>query len=313
MDKSDMKGRQMNLEKMETELRNPDTMNIDHCSTMEIVSLINQEDHKVADAVKTQLKQIADMIDAISEKLKKGGRLIYMGAGTSGRLGVLDAAECMPTYGVPEGMVIGLIAGGEKAMFKAQEGAEDSEELGRNDLIRLNLNENDSVVGLAASGRTPYVIGGLKYGRECGSFTGSVSCVSHAAVSSYADVAVEAVTGPEVITGSTRMKAGTAEKMICNMISTGCMIRYGKVYQNLMVDVQPTNDKLVERSKHIISDSTGCSLEKAALLLEQSGMSVKKAILMEIAGCDAARASELLKQANGNVRGAIVKAEENHG
>lgn len=306
MDRKDMS---MNLKNMETEMRNPVTMHIDRCSSREIVKLINDEDHKVADVVETQLDQIAAVIDAVSARMKKGGRLIYMGAGTSGRLGVLDAAECLPTYGVSPDLVVGLIAGGKDAMFRAKEGAEDSAELGEKDLKDLHLCEKDSVVGLAASGRTPYAEGGLKYARSIGAFTASVACVSHADISALADVAIEAVTGPEVVTGSTRMKAGTAEKMICNMISTGTMIRYGKVYENLMVDVQPTNDKLVERARNIIAESVGCSYEKASKLLEDSGFTVKIAILMGITGCDREHAQDLLNQSEGNVHDAIVNAE----
>lgn len=298
---------------METERRNESTMDIDRCSTLELVEKINAEDQKVADAVAGQKMMIAALIDACSTRMKKGGRLIYMGAGTSGRLGVLDASECPPTYGVSPDLVVGLIAGGKEAMFRAQEGAEDSEECGVKDLQEIGLSSNDTVVGLAASGRTPYVIAGLKYARSIGACTGSVSCVSNARMSSFADYAIEAVTGPEAVTGSTRMKAGTAEKMICNMISTGVMIRYGKVYENLMVDVQPTNEKLVHRAARIISDATGCSDEQSEHLFAASGRDVKIAILMGIADTDRSNAQALLQASGGNVHDAIVKAEEKFG
>ncbi|MGM9940684.1 MAG: N-acetylmuramic acid 6-phosphate etherase [Bulleidia sp.] len=295
----------MNFEKMETEGRNPSTMDIDRCSTLEIVEKINAEDRKAAEAVASQKVQIAEIIDRVSERLVKGGRMIYIGAGTSGRLGVLDASECPPTYGVSPDMVMGIIAGGENAMFKAKEGAEDDPDLAVSDLKALNLNENDSVIGLAASGRTPYVKGGLDYARSIGAYTAAVSCVSNAEISAHADTAVEAVTGAEVVTGSTRMKAGTAEKMICNMLSTGCMIRYGKVYENLMVDVQPTNEKLVQRAKRIIAQAVRCDGEKAAQLFEKSGRDVKIAIIMGVGGLTCDQAHERLSLRNGNVHDAI--------
>lgn len=300
----------VNLEKMDTEKRNQNTLNIDCCSSLEIVEKINTEDAKVASVVATQKVKIAEIIDNASARMKKGGRLIYMGAGTSGRIGVLDASECPPTYGVSPELVVGLIAGGRNAMFKAKEGAEDDSELGKADLKDLNLNETDTVIGLAASGRTPYVIGGLDYARSIGVYTASVSCVKNAEVSAHCDTAVEAVTGAEVITGSTRMKAGTAEKMICNMISTGCMIRYGKVYENLMVDVQPTNEKLVVRAKRIISEAAECSEEEAERLFEESGHDVKIAILMGKGYCSRELAAEHLENTGGNVREAILRSEK---
>ncbi|MDY6281778.1 MAG: N-acetylmuramic acid 6-phosphate etherase [Erysipelotrichaceae bacterium] len=289
----------------ETEMRNPDTMDIDRCSALEIVEKINHADSGVAASVGTQKAVIAGLIEACAERMKKGGRLIYMGAGTSGRLGVLDASECPPTYGVSPDLVVGLIAGGRNAVFKAVEGAEDSKGLGVKDLKDIGLTALDTVVGLAASGSTPYVIGGLEYAGEIGACRGSVACVSDALISKYADYAIEAVTGPEVITGSTRMKAGTAEKMICNMISTGVMIKYGKVYENLMVDVQPTNIKLVGRSKRIIAQAVNCDAERAAELFEESGHDVKIAILMGLAACSREEAETILSRHGGNVREAI--------
>lgn len=300
----------MELDKMETETRNANTMDIDNCSSSEIVEKINREDAKVAEAVGKKKEQIAEIIDKVSERMKKGGRLIYIGAGTSGRLGVLDASECPPTYGVCSDLVVGLIAGGQSAMFKAKEGAEDDYDLGRNDLVDLHLNANDSVIGLAASGRTPYVIGGLDYAKSIGAYTASVSCVSDSEVSLHCETAVEVITGPEVITGSTRMKAGTAEKMICNMISTGCMIHYGKVFENLMVDVQPTNEKLVVRAKSIIAEAVHCDAKEAEKLFEASGKNVKIAILMGKGKCDKNMAEKNLAQCNGNVHHAIVHTME---
>ena len=301
----------MNLASIETEVRNSDTMDIDHVSALEIVEKINHEDHKIADAVAAQKVQIAEIIEKASKRLKKGGRIIYIGAGTSGRLGVLDASECPPTYGVSPDLVIGLIAGGEGAMFKAKEGAEDDPLLAQNDLKNIGLNENDTVIGLAASGRTPYVIGGLEYARSIGAYTAGVCCVSNAKISAYADTAVEVITGPEAVTGSTRMKAGTAQKMVFNMISTGCMIRYGKVYENLMVDVQPTNEKLVERAGRIISQAVGCDIDTAHRLFEESERDVKIAIIMGCGHISKDQAVQCLDQAGGNVHDAIVAAKEN--
>ena len=300
----------MNLATIETEVRNVDTMDIDHVSALEIVEKINREDHKIADAVALAKNQIAEIIENASSRLKEGGRIIYIGAGTSGRLGVLDASECPPTYGGSADLGMGLIAGGEDAMFKAKEGAEDDPDLAVEDLKKITLCSKDTVIGLAASGRTPYVIGGLDYARSIGAYTASVSCVSNAVISGHAQTAVEVITGPEAVTGSTRMKAGTAQKMVCNMISTGCMIRYGKVYENLMVDVQPTNEKLVERAGRIISQATGCDIEKAHQLLEESGRDVKIAIIMGCGNISADEACACLDRADGNVHDAIVAAKE---
>lgn len=300
----------MNLATIETEARNMDTMDIDHVSALEIVEKINREDHKVADAVALAKNQIAEIIEKAVQRLKEGGRIVYIGAGTSGRLGVLDASECPPTYGVSADLVMGLIAGGEDAMFKAKEGAEDDPDLAVEDLKRITLSSKDTVIGLAASGRTPYVIGGLDYARSIGAYTAAVSCVSNAKISEHAETAVEVITGAEAVTGSTRMKAGTAQKMVCNMISTGCMIRYGKVYENLMVDVQPTNEKLVERAGRIISQATGCDLEKSHQLLEESGRDVKIAIIMGCGNINAEEAHNCLEGAGGNVHDAIVAAKE---
>lgn len=300
----------INLKILETEQVNPNSQNIDIMDTIDILNIINREDQTVALAVKKVLPQIAELVDHIHERMMRGGRVIYIGAGTSGRLGVLDASECPPTYGVGASLVQGIIAGGFSALLKAKEGAEDSLELARHDLENIGLTPNDTVIGLAASGRTPYVIGGLDYANEIGAYTGAVSCVYHAKISEHAKAKIEAVVGPEVITGSTRMKAGTAQKMILNMISTALMIKYGKVYKNLMVDVQPTNEKLVERAKHIIMSSSGCSYEEAADYLEQSGSNVKIAICMAITKLSKSDCDIILKKAQGNISKAIRSLRE---
>ncbi|RVU70785.1 MULTISPECIES: N-acetylmuramic acid 6-phosphate etherase [Lactobacillus] len=284
----------MAIKDLETEKRNPNTMHIDTMSTLEMVKTINREDQKVAEAVGTQDAKIAKAIDLASANYRQGGRLIYIGAGTSGRLGVLDAAELVPTYGIKPERAIGLIAGGKGAMYVAVEGAEDSEELAQKDLRDLNLNKKDIVIGLAASGRTPYVIGGLNYASHVGAVTIAVACVKDSKIGQVAQVPIEAVVGPEVITGSTRMKAGTAQKMILNMISTGVMIRQGKVYQNVMIDVLPTNQKLVDRACRIVKAVTGVAKEKAEKILHQADKNVPLAIVMAKTGLPVAEAKKLL-------------------
>ena len=246
----------MNLDKLTTESRHPETMNLDGMSLAEMLAKMNQEDRKVPVAVELALADIEAVVKAAIASFKQGGRLIYMGAGTSGRLGVLDAAECVPTFGVSPEMVVGLIAGGEQAMTVAVEGAEDSTVLGKEDLVALNLTAKDTVVGIAASGRTPYVIGALEYATQVGASTATIACNLNSEISQYSQMPIEVDCGPEVLTGSTRLKAGTAQKLILNMISTASMIGIGKVYQNLMVDVQATNEKLEERSKRIIMEAT---------------------------------------------------------
>ena len=244
----------MDINKMTTEQRNEKTMHLDELSTEDFVALMNQEDQTVAQAIAKENTSIARVIDTVIEGFKQGGRLIYMGAGTSGRLGVLDAAECVPTFSVTRDDVIGLIAGGAKAMTEAVEGAEDSKTLGKQDLKHLKLNETDTVIGLAASGRTPYVIGGLEYANTIGANTAAIACNKNTAIGAVADIAIEIEVGPEILTGSTRLKSGTAQKLVLNMISTGAMVGIGKVYENLMVDVQPTNEKLRRRALNIISE-----------------------------------------------------------
>jgi len=295
----------VDLSKLGTERRNEATFGLDTMSVSQACNIMNAEDHKVADAVQQQLPQIQALITQTIECLKKGGRLIYLGAGTSGRLGVLDAAECVPTFGVSPDLVVGLIAGGMKAMTVAVEGAEDDAALGRQDLIDLKLTPHDMVVGIAASGRTPYVIGALDYAREIGASTGAISCNKDAEISKHATYPIEVDCGPEFLTGSTRLKSGTAQKLILNMISTISMIGIGKVYNNLMVDVKPTNEKLVARAKRIIQEATECSPEVAEQAFEAAGRDVKVAITMVLTGESPEQARSRLAKANGFVREAI--------
>ena len=297
----------LSLDSLDTERRNINTMNLDELSAVEIIEKINQEDKKIADCVEPAIQKIGEAVDFAVESIKRGGKLIYIGAGTSGRLGILDASECPPTYGVPFDMVIGIMAGGDKAMRKAVEGAEDSKELAVNDLKELELSEKDTLVGLAASGRTPYVIGGLEYAKGLGAKTIAVSCVRNAKISELADAPIEVVVGAEAVTGSTRMKAGTAQKMVLNMISTTTMVKIGKVYQNLMVDVATTNEKLRVRALNIVSEATGIDKENSKKLLEESGYDVKVAIVMGLAGVDALKARKTLSDNELNVSATIKK------
>ena len=292
----------MDLKSFATETRNKDTYNLDSMSPLEIVEAMNKEDNNVIEAVNSQKEQIAAVISLATEALYKDGRIIYMGAGTSGRLGVLDAVECPPTFGVDFNKVVGLIAGGEEAFVQAQEGAEDREDLAVMDLENINLNKNDIVIGIAASGRTPYVIGGLKYAKNIGCKTASVSNNANSSIAQYADIAIEAVTGPEVLTGSTRLKAGSAQKMILNMISTGAMIGYGKAYQNLMVDVKQSNEKLVVRAQNIVMEATGTTREIAKETLAITNNDVKTSIVMIMFGVDHSTALNLLENAKGHIR-----------
>ncbi|WP_432205319.1 N-acetylmuramic acid 6-phosphate etherase (plasmid) [Cetobacterium somerae] len=296
----------LNLKSLTTETRNENTMDIDQVSTMEMVKKINDEDKKVALAVEKELPQIAGAIDGIVERMKKGGRLIYIGAGTSGRLGILDASECPPTYGVSEELVQGIIAGGQEAIFRAKEGAEDSKELAIEDLKSKNLNKNDTVVGLAASGRTPYVIGGLEYANSIGALTVSITCNANSNVAKTAKIAISPVVGPEVVTGSTRLKSGTAQKLVLNMLSTGSMIKLGKVYGNLMVDVQSTNEKLVERAKKIVSEATGVDTETAAIYLKETNSNVKLAIFMILSKLSMLDAKAVLDKNDGYIAKALM-------
>lgn len=300
----------MELGRLTTETRNANSMGLDQMGIHEAVVLMNQEDRHVPEAIEQALPEIEQAIEFIVDSFKQGGRLIYMGAGTSGRLGVLDAAECVPTFNTPPEMVVGLIAGGDKAMLQAVEGAEDSVEFGREDLIQLNLTEKDTVVGIAASGRTPYVKGGLAYATDVGASTVSIACNKGAEISEYSQVAIEVDAGAEVLTGSTRLKAGTAQKLILNMLSTVSMVQIGKVYKNLMVDVQPTNEKLEERSKRIIMQATECDYEVAEKAFQHAGNNVKLAIVMVLTDNDVSSAKELLSHNNGFIREAIKEEEE---
>ncbi|MGV3184763.1 N-acetylmuramic acid 6-phosphate etherase [Weissella paramesenteroides] len=287
------------LTSLTTEKRNAQTMNLDSLTIHEAAVLMNNEDQKVGTAVAQALPAIENAIKKTTASLQSGGRIIYMGAGTSGRLGVLDAAECVPTFGVSSETVIGLIAGGETAMIHAVEGAEDSLTLGPTDLQNLNLSAKDTVIGIAASGRTPYVIGGLDYANHVHAATVSLALNTNALISQHADTAIEIDVGPEFLTGSTRLKSGTAQKMVLNMISTISMLGIGKIYKNLMVDVQPTNEKLIERSKHIIMDATDCSFETAEQAFMAANQNVKVAIVMILTGVNHNEAEEKLQQANG--------------
>ena len=289
-----------------TEHRNPRSASIDLASPLEIVEIINSEDRTVADAVATQNAQIAKAIETTERVFRAGGRLIYAGAGTSGRLGVLDAAECPPTFGVPPEMVQGLIAGGHAALLRAQEGAEDSPEGGARDVDALAIGNNDFLIGIAASGSTPYVQGAISRARERGASTAILACTPPpAAMLAVADIAIVPITGPEVVTGSTRMKAGTATKLVLNMITTGAMIRIGKTYGNLMVDLKATNAKLRDRSERILVEVCEVDRTEARRLLAESGGSVKTAIVMHALGVSRPKAENALARAGGVVRRAV--------
>ena len=291
----------MNLNQLDTEQSNPHSLHIDEMSTMDILTTINNEDQKVALAVKEVLPQISKAVDCIYNQMCKGGRLIYIGAGTSGRLGVLDASECPPTYGIDPTLIQGLIAGGKEALTTAIEGAEDSQDQAIEDLKNIHLTDKDVVCGIAASGRTPYVISALQYAHTVSSETISICCVHNGDISKYAHYPIEVITGAEVVTGSTRMKAGTAQKLILNMISTSVMIKRGKVYKNLMVDVQPTNEKLKMRAVNIVSQSLDCSEEEARTLLTKCHHNVKIAILSGLTGKNEKECEEALLKNNGNI------------
>lgn len=290
---------------MLTEKPNPRTVNIDRLSTRDILEVMNEEDASVAGAVRRVLPAIAQAVDAITDRLRQGGRLFYVGAGTSGRLGVLDAVECVPTFSADPETVQGIVAGGNIALTEAVEGAEDDVEAGRAVMIAKGINSRDVVVGIAASGRTPYVIGALETARAAGATTVSVTCNEPAAMLEIADIPIAAVVGPEIITGSTRLKSGTAQKMILNMLSTATMIQLGKVYGNLMIDVKVTNQKLAIRAQRIVAQVTGLSQEEAAHLLAQTGQQVKPAIVMALRNVSAEEAQQRLADAGGMLRAVI--------
>lgn len=295
----------MDLSRLTTERRNPASAHIDSCTTLEMVTIMQQEDSKIAAAIQKILPDIARAIDETSLRLQEGGRLFYLGAGTSGRLGILDASECPPTYGTDPELVQGLIAGGIPAIFRAQEGAEDNPGLAVHDLKEHGFSAKDVLVGIAASGRTPYVIGGLKYARELGALTIALACSEHAEIAALADIALTPVTGPEVVTGSTRMKAGTAQKLVLNMLSTGTMIKLGKVYGNLMVDVKASNKKLEERAIRIVMEGSGCKRTEAEKALKGADGHAKLAILMVVAGVSAGEGKAFLERTSGHLAAAI--------
>ena len=289
------------LQKIATEQRNPNTMNIDTLATLDMVKLINREDHRVADAVGEVTDKIAQAVDVIAEKLAAGGRLIYCGAGTSGRLGILDAVECPPTYSTDPETVQALMAGGYGAIFKAVEGAEDSKELGVQDMQNIHFSQKDVLVGIAASGRTPYVRGCMEYAKQLGAPTVAVTCCPGSELDQFADIGISPAPGPEVVTGSTRMKSGTAQKMVLNMLSTGAMIKLGKVYGNLMVDVKPSNEKLIRRCVTIVCSAAECTEAEATKALEECDYRPKVAIVMVLRGVDAKTACAMLQKAEGRI------------
>lgn len=300
---------ELELRGLTTETRNSETWNLDEMTPLEIAQVMNRNDAGVPAAIAQKLPEIAKIISVVEKAFLEGGRLIYMGAGTSGRLGVLDASECLPTFGVSSELVIGLIAGGDRALRNAAEGAEDNLEMGKEDLEKLGLTAKDVVVGLAASGRTPYVVGGLQYARVVGCTTAAVVCNKGSEIAAEADIPVEIEVGPEVLTGSTRLKAGTAQKLVLNMISTGAMVRTGKVYQNLMVNVVRSNEKLCIRAENIVIDATGVEREEAKKVIAEADGNVKLAVVMILAGCTAEEAKERLEQAGGHVREAVRVAK----
>ena len=293
------------MESTLTEERNPLTRDIDTLPTLDMLTLINAEDQKVARAVREELPKIAIAVDAITARMQRGGRLIYIGAGTSGRLGVLDASECPPTFGTPPELVVGLIAGGPAALTEAIEGAEDDRDGGATEIAELDVNENDSVIGIAASGRTPYAIGGLQEAKKRGALTVSIVCNRPSPLEELAEIGIAPVVGPEVVSGSTRLKAGTAQKMVMNMISTAVMIRLGKTYSNLMVDIQPTNVKLRQRARRIVAEATGLDLRRATEILSVCNGEVKTAIVAALVGISPELARIRLYETGGYVRKTI--------
>lgn len=295
------------LNQLITEQRNPNSMQLDSLSAQELVALINREDRQVALAVEKCLPQIALAVEKIVAAFECGGRLVYVGAGTSGRLGVLDASECPPTYGVKPEMVVGLIAGGDHALRHPIEGAEDNVQQGQADLEEIDFSARDVLVGIAASGRTPYVLGALNYAKQLGATTVSIASNPKSKMAEVADIAIETVVGPEVLTGSSRMKSGTVQKLVLNMLTTASMVLIGKCYQNLMVDVQASNKKLKARALKIVMEATECDNEAAANVLAKANGQVKLAILMQLSGLDALEAQSLLDKSNGKLRQALVK------
>ncbi|WP_374723127.1 N-acetylmuramic acid 6-phosphate etherase [Peribacillus tepidiphilus] len=295
----------MNISKLNTEQQNPKTVNIDLMTTEEIITVINQEDTLVPNAIAKEIPIIAKVVDRIVEAFKMGGRLIYVGAGTSGRLGIIDASECPPTYGTSPDMVIGVIAGGKRAITDAIEGAEDNLQQGKQDLVDIYLTNKDVVVGIAASGRTPYTIGALQYANEIGAVSVSIVCSKDSEMEKISQYTIAPIVGPEVVTGSTRMKAGTAQKLVLNMLSTASMIKMGKVYGNLMVDLQMTNEKLFKRAENIVKMATGTTDQEARQALVEQKYNTKAAILQIITGLRGSQVTDLLEKHNGYLRNAI--------
>lgn len=298
------------LERIVSEGRNPDTLELDTLSTVDVLSKINAEDAKVAASVATQIPAIAQAVDAATKSIKAGGRLIYIGAGTSGRLGILDAVECRPTFSVPDSLVLGIIAGGDKAIVHAVEGAEDDRAAGKTDLLAISLTANDTVIGISASGRTPYVSGALTYAASIGCATAAIACSPDAAIFEPAAISICPVVGPEALSGSTRMKSGTAQKMILNMISTTTMVKLGKTYENLMVDVNATNEKLKARACRIVMQATECDESTAIQALNACDNKAKVAILMVLTGNDAEQAIKILTKHQGYLREAVSSENE---
>lgn len=296
---------EINIEKLVTEERNINTMNIDNVSTEEMIKMINEEDKKVAEAVEKVIPDIANAVDKIAEKLMNGGRLFYLGAGTSGRLGILDASECPPTFGTPPDMVQGIIAGGTEAVFRGIEGIEDSSEDAIKDLKNIRFNEKDALVGITASGRTPYVLSAIEFAKEKGAISIAVTNNPDSEIEKISDICISVVVGQEVLTGSTRMKSGTAQKMVLNMLSTGAMIKLGKAYENLMVDVQASNQKLIERCKRIVIQATDVKKDEASKYLDITNYNVKLAIFMIKSQLEKDKAQEVLELYSGHIRKAL--------
>lgn len=299
----------IDLSKLTTEQENPRTKQLSAMGIREAIEIMNEENLQAVKCIESQYDRLERVIEMTSDALERGGRIVYIGAGTSGRIGLLDAVECPPTFGVDYETVIGLIAGGENAFVKAVEGAEDSKEQGRADLEAIHLSKEDVVIGLAASGRTPYVIGALEYARQIGAHRAAIVCNEKSPISQICPLTIEAIAGPEVLTGSTRLKAGTATKLICNMISTLSMIRIGKVYKNYMVDVKMTNEKLKTRGVNIVMSVTDCSKEQAQKALEMAQGQVRNAIVMILLGCSKEEAEAALEQAGGQIQ-KLVKEEQ---
>ncbi len=297
---------QAELDSLISESRNSATCDLDRLSTIELLARLNAEDQKVAAAVAAELPAISATVERVISALKRGGRLIYIGAGTSGRLGVLDAAECPPTFGIAPGRVIGVIAGGPGAMFEAVEGAEDDLNLAETDLRRVSFTASDVLIGIAASGRTPYVLGALRYARTFGATTVALTCNPHSTLACAADISIAPQVGPEALTGSTRLKCGSAHKMVLNLISTAAMIGLGKIYENLMVDLKPVNDKLRARAVRIVATATGASVDEAHRVLERCAYSAKLAILVQLSGLSPAAASTCLDAHDGYLRAALA-------